>query len=875
MADSNALRSGKRVGGGRFLLTRPLDQSGMGEVWLALDEQLQVRVALKFLPAEIRANASALEHLLREMAKSHRLAHPHIVRLYDLHQPLEEPAFIAMEYVDGPSLETLRMERPNKVLPWDYLRKPLAQLCAALEYAHGEGVIHRDLKPDNLLIDSRGRLKLADFGVATMAQAGPATAQAGPATAQAGPAHSAYMSPQQFQNKHPQVSDDVYALGATIYHLVTGQTPFENETSKVWESAPEPLTQRLARIGIENPLPRDVEAMVMACLANDPGQRPQSVAAIARWIGLDIEGGGPKEAVAAGRRETSAGEEEASVSDAGDVTGAANAAAGDGRRPPRRWKTMLVAGGAVAVLALLGGLSFWKGRHVPAKAAVHSWPGAERWTNSLGMIFAPVGGVEPLFSIWKTRVQDYQIWVDATAHWWEKPSFTQGPRHPAVNVHWEDAKDFCGWLTQRERTAGVIGSNQFYRLPSDAEWSLAVGLGEEPGKTPKEKDSKIQGVYPWGKEWPPPRGAGNYGTEINVDDFPYTSPVGAFSTNAYGLYDLGGNAREWCEDEYTPGSRRRVVRGGAWFDNPSGSLLSSRRLMTPTERHDNRYDYFGFRCVLVTGKGKSEADPVTTGERPSSGTATPTNSSTASTVADTSTKSTQAPNTLSAEEIAEGWKLLFDGRSMAGWRGYKLAGPPATGWHVADSCLANPKSNGRPNGSGGDLMTAQTFLDFEFRFEWRIALGGNSGVHYFFDENRPKTPVPMYRGDTGNSPMGFEYQILDDPNYPSELKSGPEHLTAALYMIVTPTNKVLRPAGEFNEGRIVVNGIHVEHWLNGQRVLECELGSPTLMQAIAQSKFKWIAGLGSKFATHIALQDHGDEIAFRNLKIRELKPEAR
>lgn len=601
MPDSNALRSGQRVGGGRFLLTRPMGQGGMGEVWLALDEQLQERVALKFLPAEIRRNPSALEHLLREMTGSRRLAHPHIVRLYDLHQPLEERAFIAMEYVDGPSLETLRMERENKVLSWDFLRKPVAQLCTALEYAHGEGVIHRDLKPDNLLIDSRGRLKLAGFGVAAMASE---LARVG---ARKADGITAYLSPQQLQNKHPQVTDDLYALGTTIYHLVTGQTPFENEMSKVWETAPEPPTPRLARIGIENPLPSDVEAMVMACLANDPAQRPQSVAAIAQWIGLDSEGGGTRETPKARQNEaTNAGGEEASA----DVTNSLTPSPiGSGPADGERGKTMLIAA-AIVIVALVGGLVFWKARHVTPKAAAHNWPGAEPWTNSLGMVFVPVAGIEPLFSIWKTRVQDYQIWVEATAHWWEKPSFTQGPTHPAVNIHWEDAKDFCGWLTQRERTAGVIGTNQFYRLPSDAEWSIAVGLGEERGNTPKEKDSKIQGVYPWGKQWPPPRGAGNYGIDLNIDDFPYTSPVGTFSPNAYGLYDLGGNTREWCEDEYTPGSRRRVVRGGAWFDNPSGSLLSSRRLMTPNQRHDNRYDYFGFRCVLVTGKGKSETVPV-------------------------------------------------------------------------------------------------------------------------------------------------------------------------------------------------------------------------------------------------------------------------
>jgi hypothetical protein len=287
-------------------------------------------------------------------------------------------------------------------------------------------------------------------------------------------------------------------------------------------------------------------------------------------------------------------------------------------------------------------------------------------------------------------------------------------------------------------------------------------------------------------------------------------------------------------------------------------LPISRRALTPTQRQDGRYDSFGFRCMLALAAGGAPAS-VAADSPPLTNTTTLSDSG-------------GPANTLSAAELAAGWKLLFDGRTTAGWRGYKMAGFPARGWHIADGCLVNPKSNGRPNGSGGDLITVRKFLNFEFRFEWRISKGGNSGVQYFFDEHRPKTPVPMYGGDTGNSPMGFEYQILDDPNYERELKNGPKHLTAALYMLVEPVNKHLRPAGEFNEGRIVVNGSHVEHWLNGTKVLECELGSPALLEAIAQTKFKWIAGMGSKFATQIALQDHGDEVAFRNLKIREIKP---
>jgi formylglycine-generating enzyme required for sulfatase activity len=230
-------------------------------------------------------------------------------------------------------------------------------------------------------------------------------------------------------------------------------------------------------------------------------------------------------------------------------------------------------------------------------------PVATRWTNSLGMIFVPIPGSEAMFCIWITRVQDYQVMADATARPWEKTRFAQGPTHPAVNISWEDAMEFCSWLTRRERGMDWIRSNQLYRLPTDIEWSLAVGLGHEKGKTPKDKDNKTPGMYPWGRQWPPPRGVGNFDPSLNVDDYIYTSPVGAFPPNPFGLYDMAGNAREWCEDLFDPGaSRRRVVRGSSWFDTPQKTLESSRRCLTTTERHnDTRPDYFGFRCVLVTG----------------------------------------------------------------------------------------------------------------------------------------------------------------------------------------------------------------------------------------------------------------------------------
>ncbi|MBM3880504.1 MAG: hypothetical protein FJ387_12445, partial [Verrucomicrobia bacterium] len=219
------------------------------------------------------------------------------------------------------------------------------------------------------------------------------------------------------------------------------------------------------------------------------------------------------------------------------------------------------------------------------------------WENSLGMRFVPVPGTEVLFSVWQTRVRDYAAFVKATGREWEKPGFEQGAEHPAVNVSWEDGMEFCEWLTKKERGAGLLMTGQEYRLPADAEWSWAVGIGDrEGGGTPAEKSMKLGGVYPWGTQWPPPKGAGNYDPGLKVDDFEYTSPVGSFKPSEHGLYDLGGNVWEWCEDCYDGRSGARVLRGGSWNNNDRDNLLSSsRRNGSP----DRRFGSYGFRVVLA------------------------------------------------------------------------------------------------------------------------------------------------------------------------------------------------------------------------------------------------------------------------------------
>jgi formylglycine-generating enzyme required for sulfatase activity len=255
------------------------------------------------------------------------------------------------------------------------------------------------------------------------------------------------------------------------------------------------------------------------------------------------------------------------------------------------------------------------------------------------MKFVPVVGTEVLFSVWDARVQDFEAFVadthyDATGGmlslgetgWkqrgatWAEPGFSQGPTHPAVGVSWNDAKKFCEWLTAREHCSGMLPRGRVYRLPTDAEWSAGVGLQGEEGNNPKEKGGKIE-LYPWGKEWPPPKGAGNYaGEESKItkepsdwvvikeynDGYPRTSPVGSFAANAYGLYDMGGNVWQWCEDWYDAAETRRVLRGASWYNGRRGNLLASFR---DGGIPGGRLDGLGFRCVVAaesSGKATME-----------------------------------------------------------------------------------------------------------------------------------------------------------------------------------------------------------------------------------------------------------------------------
>jgi formylglycine-generating enzyme required for sulfatase activity len=241
----------------------------------------------------------------------------------------------------------------------------------------------------------------------------------------------------------------------------------------------------------------------------------------------------------------------------------------------------------------------------PAGLKVSESRQTQPFTNSLGMRFVSVPGTSVFFSVWDTRAQDYQAFAEATSRNWEKPSLAESLNHPAVRVSWLDAQAFCVWLTEKEQNEQKLKSNKRYRLPSDAEWSMAVGLIAESGATPEEKSLRNTNQYPWGQVWPPPYGAGNYDASLHADDFERTSPVGSFAANQFGLFDMGGNVWQWCEDEYSPGSGFRVLRGAAWdsyngwwkAQTPLRSVLlsSSRNIREPA----SVATIIGFRVVLA------------------------------------------------------------------------------------------------------------------------------------------------------------------------------------------------------------------------------------------------------------------------------------
>ena len=233
---------------------------------------------------------------------------------------------------------------------------------------------------------------------------------------------------------------------------------------------------------------------------------------------------------------------------------------------------------------------------------------------------------------------------------------------------------------------------------------------------------------------------------------------------------------------------------------------------------------------------------------------------------------TPKDNSLSKAERSQGWKLLWDGKSTQGWRGAKLTTFPAKGWDIQDGVLTVLASGGAESAAGGDIVTLQRYSQFELKLDFKITEGANSGIKYFCEPNLDPVTGTGAKSLTGSA-IGLEYQILDDLRHPdAKLGRDGNRTLSSLYDLI-PASNFKRPSaiGEWNHARILVQGAHVEHWLNGQKVLEYERGSAAFRELVAKSKYKSIPGFGELPDGHILLQDHGNKVSFKNIKLREIK----
>jgi hypothetical protein len=213
---------------------------------------------------------------------------------------------------------------------------------------------------------------------------------------------------------------------------------------------------------------------------------------------------------------------------------------------------------------------------------------------------------------------------------------------------------------------------------------------------------------------------------------------------------------------------------------------------------------------------------------------------------------TATPNTLTDAERAEGWQLLFDGNTISQWRGYKSDSLPSS-WVVDDQAIYLGDE-----GDGGDIISRDQYGNFELQLDWKISEGGNSGIMYRVTEDQNNT----YH-------TGPEMQVLDNEKHP-DARNGLDRTAGANYALHEPPRDVTKPVGEWNHARLVVDGAHVEHWLNGEKLVEYELWGDDWKARVAASKFNAWPSYGMNQAGHIALQDHGDPVWYRNIKVKPL-----
>jgi serine/threonine protein kinase/formylglycine-generating enzyme required for sulfatase activity len=674
-APSQELPPGTRLE--EFIIERVLGSGGFGITYLARDKRLGRQVVIKEnLPAQFcwRDTTSltvqprqssgedadnfrySMESFEKEAATLASLDHPGIVKVLRSFEA-NGTAYFVMPFVEGVTFDEVMREREVQQRPFTEaeLVALLDKVLAALGYLHDRGIYHRDIKPGNLLITSQGDPVLIDFGAARQRLSERSL------TVIESPGYTPFEQMQSRGKVGPW--SDLYALGGTVYKAITGETPAK-AADRILEDGVVPLAERT---DLGNRYSQGLLQSIDRAMRPKLSERPQSAE---EWTG-NLRGspfqllGSPfqllqtTEPKQSGKEKLSA---ERSVPSA-NPTNAAGAVGEAQQKSIRREDLIWMWGGVVAIgliLAVFVSLVTQNRPNQfdqPAQTAVETFADTSKpapYKNTLDMAFVPAGTPGVLFSVWETRVKDFEAFVQETGHdaisnstfgapaftlektadgkgaeWsqkggsWSDPRFPtqQTGEHPVVCVSYLDAEAFCAWMTKRERAAGAIPQTASYRLPTDSEWSRAVGGSE----------------FPWGENFPPGSEDGNYcGKEAMVgvlegfsndmvnagrrDSAARTAPVGMFKENRFGLYDMGGNVNEWCSTWYAAGlndaesneafpnlkddkggQTYRVVRGASWSDYGRVGTRSACRDNVGVPRF--RLGNGGFRCVLVVAGG--------------------------------------------------------------------------------------------------------------------------------------------------------------------------------------------------------------------------------------------------------------------------------
>jgi serine/threonine protein kinase len=816
----------------QYEIVKMLGRGGMGAVYMGRQTALDRPVAIKILSAQLEESDMGFTERFKNEAKAMaKLNHPGIVAVYDFGEAPGGLLYIVMEYVDG--TDVAKMIAKSGRLHTEHAMAITAHVCDALAYAHERGIIHRDIKPANIMVDYDGSVKIADFGLAKVNAGGQTLGltQSGMAM---GTLH--FMAPEALMlGSSVDHRADIYAVGVMLYQMLTGKLPqgmFKMPSLLVAGLDPRYdgiiakgiMEDREARYQSAREMRSDLDGiMTQPVVKADPevAQIPQAVL--------------PTQA----RPQRPGGKPVIRQSAAPSMSEPAP-------RSSQSWLWMSALG-----LLALGGAAWWmiqpRGQTMPPAAAesADSAKSAHEaqtiaasatttnpaeatkerpFVNSLGMKFVPVPGTNVLFCIHETRYRDYAVYASGRANidgsWQDQVTDgiaikERGDDHPVTQVNWNDAQAFCVWLSNKE--------SKSYRLPTDEEWSHAVGVGNKETRganiTPYSLSRKVPDEYPWGSQWPLLGKSGNYADQSLIaqglsvkglhldgydDGFPTTSPVMSFPPNSYGLYDLGGNVWEWCEDWHNDSKIDRVIRGASWLWGESGFLLSSHRGHIG---QGNRFQDRGFRVVLAT---ESAGPSASAAIQPSA---------------------TQEPQS--------GWTSLFNGKDLTGWR---VIGSPQ-GFTVDQGSI-------KTGGVRADLIYMGTgaapasFRDFELRMKVKTGSQGNSGLWFH---------LPPGIQSTKDCDQSLQVQIDNSFN---------EQRTGSVVHVLSVSQSAVKD-GEWFELRVLVQDKTVTALVDGQQVnqwTQPENWNPPAKAALARM------GTGT-----IGLESWKGNVWFQDIQLRSLK----